>query len=113
MKVEKKEECETWHAKKVLKGAVWNFRKELLSYCKSDVNLMKEGCLKFAEDTKRDAGFNPLLQCITTASTCHHFWCNFEMEPKTIAVEPLHVWGGLNRVRIRLLFTGCITKTNS
>lgn len=73
MKVEKKEECETWHAKEVLKGAVWNFRQELLCYCKSDVKLMKEGCLKFAEDTKRDAGFNPLLQCITIASTCHHF----------------------------------------
>ena len=73
MKVEKKEECETWHAKEVLIGAVWNFRQELLCYCKSDVKVMKEGCLKFAEDTKRDAGFNPLLQCITIASTCHHF----------------------------------------
>ena len=60
MKVDKKKECETWHANEVLKGEVWNFRNELLSYCKSDVQLMKEGCLKFAEDTTRDAGFNPL-----------------------------------------------------
>ena len=104
MKVEKKEECETWHAKKVLKGAVWNFRKELLSYCKSDVKLMKECCLKFAEDTKRNAGFNPLLQCITIASTCHHFWRNFEMEPKTIAVEPLHGWGGLKTSQNKIAF---------
>ena len=78
MKVDKKKECETCHANEVLKGEVWNFRNELLSYCKSDVQLMKEGCLKFAEDTKRDAGFNPLLQCITIASTCHYFWRNHE-----------------------------------
>ena len=51
---------------------------------------MKEGCLKFAEDTQRGAGFNPLTQCITTASTTHYFWRNHQMEPKTIAVEPPH-----------------------
>ena len=78
-----------------MKGEVWNFRNELLSYCKSDVQLMKEGCLKFAEDTKRDAGFNPLLQCITIASTCHYFWRNHQMQPKAIAVEPLRGWRGL------------------
>ena len=59
---DKKKACEDWHAKQVLNGEVWNFKKELLSYCESDVKLLKEGCLKFAEDTMRDAGFNPLTQ---------------------------------------------------
>ena len=104
MKVDKKKECETWHANEVLKGEVWNFRNELLSYCKSDVQLMKEGCLKFAEDTKRDAGFNPLLQGITFASTCHYFWRNHQMQPKTIAVEPLHGWGGLKTSQSKVAF---------
>ena len=91
----KKKTRETWHAEEVMKGDVWNFEKERLEYCKSDVKLMKEGCLKFAEDTMRDAGFNPLKQCITIASTCHFFWRNLQMEPKTIAIEPPHGWGGL------------------
>ena len=65
---------------------------------------MKEGCLKFAEDTKRDAGFNPLLQCITIASTCHYFWRNHQMQPKTIAVEPLHGWGGLKTSQSKVAF---------
>ena len=64
-------------------------------YCKSDVQLLREGCLKFAQDTKQEAGFNPLTQCITITSNCHYFWRNFQMQPKTIAVEPVHGWGGL------------------
>ena len=95
MNKEKKEECETWHAEQVSKGVVWNFQTEMLEYCKSDVKLMKGGCLKFAEDTKRDARLNPLTKSITTASTCHYFWRNRQMEPKAIAVEPPHGWGEL------------------
>ena len=90
MDEEKKKACEKWHAEQVVKGQIWNFQQQLLSYCESNVKLMKEGCLKFAEDTQRDAGFNPLTQCITIASTCHYFWRNHQMQPKTIAVEPPH-----------------------
>ena len=92
---EKKKECETWHAEQVFNGETWNFQKKMLEYCKSDVQLLPEGCLKFAQDTMQEAGFNPLRQCITIASTCHYFWRNFQMQPKTIAVEPVHGWGGL------------------
>ena len=104
MDAKKKKACEDWHAEEVLKGEDWNFKKELLSYCESDVKLLKEGCLKFAEDTIRDAGFNPLLQCITIACTCHYFWRNFQMEPSTIAVEPPHGRGGLKTSQSKVAF---------
>ena len=100
----KKEECEKWHAEQVLKGEVWNFQSEMLEYCKSDVKLMKEGCLMFAEDTQRAAGLNPLSQCITMASTTHYFWRNHQMEPKTIAVKPLHGWSGLKTLQSKIAF---------
>ena len=104
MDEEKKNACEDWHAEQVAKGEVWNFQQELLSYCESDVKLLKEGCLKFAEDTQQDAGFNPLTQCITIASTTHYFWRNHQMEPKTIAVEPPHGWGGLKTCQSKVVF---------
>ena len=94
MSAEKKKECEEWHADKVREGESWNFKKEMLEYCESDVELLRQGCLRFAEDTKKDAGFNPLTQCITIASTCHYFWRNHQMQPKTIAVEPITGWRG-------------------
>ena len=113
MDEEKKKACEDWHAVQVAKGEVWNFQQDLLSYCESDVKLLKEGCLKFAEDTQQDAGFNPLTQCITIASTTHYFWRNHQMEPKTIAVEPPHGWGELKHVIAREPFNSYFTKTNS
>ena len=104
MTEEKKEECETWHAQQAKEGNSWNFQTEMLDYCKSDVQLLREGCLKFAEDTMQEAGFNPLTQCITIASACHYFWRNYQMEPKTIAIEPTLGWGGLkvNQSKIAL-----------
>ena len=104
MNEDKKKECEGWHAQQVVKGEIWNFQQELLSYCESDVELMKEGCLKFAEDTQQDAGFNPLTQCITIASTCHYFWRNHQMEANTIAAEPPHGWGGLKISQSKVAF---------
>ena len=95
MSKDKKKECEEWHAEQVAEGKTWNFQKEMLQYCESDVNILREGCLKFAQDTMDEARFNPLTKCITIASTCHYVWRNNQMLPKTIAVEPLHGWGGL------------------
>ena len=95
MTTAKKKECEEWHRDQVLKGESWNMKKEMLSYCESDVQLLKEGCMKFVEDFTNDAGFNPLTHCITIASACHYFWRNYQMEAKTIAVEPITGWGGL------------------
>ena len=67
MDEEKKKECEKWYAEQVLKGESWNFQTEMLEHCKSDVQLLKEGCLKFSQDTMQDAGFNPLTQCTIIA----------------------------------------------
>ena len=95
MNKDQKKECEEWYSQQVLKGETWNFHSEMLQYCESDVDILRQGCLKFAQDTKNEAGFNPLTQCITIASTCHYFWRNHQMQPKTIAVEPIHGWGGM------------------
>ena len=41
MDEEKKKACEVRHAEQVAKGEIWNFQQEFLSYCESDVRLMK------------------------------------------------------------------------
>lgn len=104
MKSSKTEAFKTWHAEQVLKGDVWNMQNEMLEYCKSDVNLIKEGCMKFASDFQKEAGFNPLTKCITIASACHHCQRNLIMEPNTIATEPLTGWGGLKTSQSKIAF---------
>lgn len=62
MTEDKKNECEEWHAEQVSNGENLNFQREMLEYCKSDVQLSREGCLKSAQGTMQHAGFNPLTQ---------------------------------------------------
>ena len=38
------------HAEKVRENAIFDFQEELLNYCKSDAELLKESCLKFIEE---------------------------------------------------------------
>ena len=44
-----KKEFEAWHKDQRDKEVVFDFAKELVEYCKSDVKLLKQGCLTFKE----------------------------------------------------------------
>ena len=104
MNSKKKKVVDKWHAEQVLKGETWDFKKELLEYCQSDVKLLKEGCLKFAEDFEKECGFNPLKENITIASACHNFWRNHQMIPYSVAVEPPHGWSGIKPAQSKIGF---------
>ena len=104
MNTKKKEAVEKWHAEEMLKGESWNFEKELLEYCESDVKVLKEGCLAFAADFEKECKFNPLKENITIASACHNFWRNNQMIPYSIAVEPPHGWSGVKPAQSKIGF---------
>ena len=104
MNTKKKEAVEKWHAEEMLKGESWNFEKELLEYCESDVKVLKEGCLTFAADFEKECKFNPLKENITIASACHNFWRNNQMIPYSIAVEPPHGWSGVKPAQSKIGF---------
>ena len=92
------------HEEEMLKGESWNFEKELLEYCETDVQLLKEGCLTFAADFEKECKFNPLKENITIASACHNFWRNNQMIPYSIAVEPPHGWSGVKPAQSKIGF---------
>ena len=96
MKPEKKEELTRWHAHQVLRNVPFDFQHEMIEYCKSDVALLKAGCVKFQQEFESQAGFNPMESCITIASACNKYWRMHHLEPNTIAVEPLRGWRGAN-----------------
>lgn len=49
MSVDGKKEFEKWHAEQLRNHVVFDFRKELVEYCRSDVKLLKQGCMVFQE----------------------------------------------------------------
>ena len=94
MSVEKKAEFDTYYENARKPAVLFNFKKELVRYCKSDVKLLKEGCQTFQKLFMEHSGFNP-FEKLTIASACNQDLRNNCMYPDTIAVEPPHGWAGL------------------
>lgn len=64
-------EFDKWYDQQVVDGVVFDFAKELIKYCESDVKLLKQGCLSFKRDFERLANFN-LFDQMTIALACNN-----------------------------------------
>jgi len=58
-----------WHEVKTSSGAVFDFRKELEMYCRSDVDILRRACLQFRKLMLEAAEVDP-FQYVTIASVC-------------------------------------------
>ena len=86
--VAKKEEFEKWY--ETSKNSLYDFKNEIISYCMSDVKLLKEGCLAFRSIIINITnGIDPFAKCITIASLCHYIYRKILMKPNTISVIPV------------------------
>ena len=82
MPVKEFEKFQSWYQEKIDNEAVFNFQKEFIAYCKSDVRLLQEGCMNFKRNFEKMA----------IASTCNRYlrtWC---LRENSIASKPLHGW---------------------
>lgn len=72
----------------------FDFQRELLSYCRSDMDILRRACLTFRklflEMTSADghAGLDPFQQCITIASACNLVFITKFLRPNTIGIIP-------------------------
>lgn len=82
-----------WHVDLTQPNYVFDFKKELLEHCQSDVLLLKQGCLNFKREFEAEAGFDPFEQMMI-ASACNRYLRTHCLELNTIACEPMHGWGG-------------------
>ena len=72
MKPKRKTEFEQWYQdKKNHPSYVFDFQKELLAYCQSDVKLLQKGREVFSKNFQDVAAFNPFEKCMTIASACN------------------------------------------
>ena len=97
MKPARKQEFEAWHKTKREENYVFNFQRELVDYCVSDVRLLKEGCMQFQQEFKTLADFNPMQECITIASACSYYYRKKCLQEYTIAAEPDRGWHGKSK----------------
>ena len=82
-----KKALETWHKEQRDRNVVFDFQKELVAYCESDVRLLKEGCLTFKRLFEAQAGFNP-FEHITIESACNRDLRMNRMIPTVLPLNP-------------------------
>ena len=74
-----------WHASK--KESNYVFKEEIVTYCRSDVDILRRCCLEFRELFHEVTEIDP-FRTITIASTCHTVYRTNYLPKDTIAIIP-------------------------
>ena len=98
MKPEAREAFMTWHQEQVENNYVFDFRHEILKYCRSDVDILAECCklyrgmlkLVTSTDGNPETGIDPFDKALTIAGYCMQVYRTKFLEKDTIALLPQH-----------------------
>ena len=86
MKPEAREAFLAWHKEQTESNYVFNFREEIVKYCRSDVDILRQCCMEFREMLRGITGIDPFEKCLTIASYCHKVYRTNYLKKDTIAV---------------------------
>ena len=76
-----------WYKKNFMSG--FNMRREMISYCISDVHILRRGCLKFRDIFMQISGeekIDPFTGCLTIASACNLLYRTMFLKEDTIPI---------------------------
>ena len=75
-----------WHNEQVENNYLYDFRKEIIKYCRSDVDIMAKCCLLYREMFRKETDIDPFDKALTIASYCHQVYRTNFLKKDTIAV---------------------------
>ena len=97
MKPEAREAFMTWHQEQVDNNYVFDYRHEILKYCRSDVDILAKCCMLYREMFKEvtamgddEMGIDPFDQATTIAGYCMQVYRTKFLRKDTIALLPQH-----------------------
>ncbi|KAF4528502.1 hypothetical protein B566_EDAN016822 [Ephemera danica] len=71
MSVKEREIFDQWYAKQVNDNIAFDFKKEFLEYCVSDVSILRQACLVFRKLFQEIVKVDPFTESITIAGGCN------------------------------------------
>ena len=92
MSEKRRKEFYAWHKEKVESNAVFDFLKELSTYLHSDVEVLAQSLEGFGKEMVELTGINPVIECVTIASTANNVWRKNFLIRDLIALEPRNGW---------------------
>ena len=89
MKQEARTEFVNRYHNQVTAHVVFDFRKEIMEYCRSDVDILRRCYLKFRTLFQKECGLDPFLHVFTIAAACNKVYRHRFLKPNTIGIIPL------------------------
>ena len=86
MKPEERKAFIAWHNEQVENNYLYDFRKEIIKYCRSDVDILHKCCLLFREMFRKETDLDPFDNSLTIASYCHEVYRTNFLKKDTVAV---------------------------
>ncbi|KAJ8974555.1 hypothetical protein NQ317_000531, partial [Molorchus minor] len=86
MKIKDREKFLQWYGQH--KYDVFDMQRDLVECCVSDVQILKEACLKFRQQLLETTNVCPFTEACTIASACNKVFRRNFLEPNTIGIIP-------------------------
>ena len=86
MKPGEREAFIAWHDEQVANNYRYDFREEIIKYCRSDVDIMRKCCLLYREMFRKETDIDPFNKSLTIASYCQEVYRTNFLKKDTIAV---------------------------
>ena len=90
MSQKEREKFLQWHNGLKENNYVFDSQQEILTYCRSDVDILRRCCLEFRELFRDVTDIDPFEQCLTIASACNLVFRTNFLKENTIAILPSH-----------------------
>ena len=88
MSVKARETFLAWHKGKIASGAIFDFRREMEEYCRSDVDILRRGCACFRRELINISGLDHLSEACSIPQAGSKVWRKNHMPENSIAIIP-------------------------
>ena len=86
MKPGEREAFIAWHDEQVANNYRYDFRQEIIKYCRSDVDILRKCCLLYREMFRKETDIDPFNKALTIASYCQEVYRTNFLKKDTIAI---------------------------
>ena len=86
MKPGEREAFIAWHDEQVQNNYRYDFREEIIKYCRSDVDILRKCCLLYREMFRKETDIDPFNKALTIASYCQEVYRTNFLKKDTIAI---------------------------
>ena len=112
MKPETRKAFCAWHKEQRDNNYVFDFKKEIIKYCRSDVDILRKCCMEFREMFREITNIDPFGKCLTIASACHEVFHNNFLKEESIAIFSPEHYLKMNQSNTAIKWLSYVTKEN-